>query len=80
MAPVDILNAKVIQNTEKDNRAPTMLLQARDGGALVEAVWGKAFGEEVIGQFTSWLESIDTFVDFRAGPPLIGKKWIGHIL
>ena len=72
VAAVNILDAKVVHNKDKDDGPPLVTPQARGSGTLVIAMGRESFGEEVIGQFASLLEAIDAFRDLEVDPVVEG--------
>ena len=72
MAAVNILDAKVVHNKDKDDGPPLVMPQARGSGTLVIAMGRKSFGEKVVGQFASLLEAIDAFCDLEVNPVIEG--------
>jgi hypothetical protein len=73
MLVIDILNAKIVNDEYKHDGVPLMSPQAGCGNTLVVPMLSKSLREEVIGQFTSLCEAIDTFVDLKVDPPMVIK-------
>ena len=72
MVVANVLDSKVIHDEHKNDGSPFVVPEARHSGALVVAVGGKSFGEEVIGQFASLFEAIDAFCDLEVNPVVEG--------
>ena len=72
MVSFNISDSKVIHNKDKNDGSPFVTPEARCSGALVVAMGGESFGEEVIGQFASLFEAIDAFCDLEVNPVIEG--------
>ena len=68
-----ILNAKVINNEDEDNRWPLVSPQSRCYGALLVFVCDKPFGEEVISKASCLFETIDSLVYFEVHLTAMGE-------
>ena len=68
MLATDILDAKVINNKDKDNGMPFVVPESRCDVALGVSVVGKALGEEIVCQATCLFQSVDPFGDLEVYP------------
>ncbi len=68
MPAFGVLNAKIVNNEDKGNRAPLVMPVAWRGSTLVGTVFGQSCGEEVVCKFASSFEAVDAFVDFKVYP------------
>ncbi len=68
MPAFGVLNAEVVNNENKDDRAPLVTPEAWCDSTLVVTVLGQSCGEEVVSTFASLFEAVDAFVDFKVYP------------
>ena len=68
MLATNILDAKVINNKDKDNGSPLVVPDAGCAVALRVAVLGQALGEEIIGKLAGLFQPIDPFGDLEVYP------------
>ena len=66
------MDAKVIHNEHKNDGSPFVLPEAGCGGTLIVAMLGQMLSEEIIGQFASLFQPIDTLVDLEVYPSIEG--------
>ncbi len=66
-----IFNPKIVDDEDKHDRLPLVAPEARHCGTLVIPMAGKAFGEEVVGQFAGLWQAVDAFSDFEVDPVVV---------
>jgi hypothetical protein len=68
-----VLNAEVIYDEDKDDRAPIVTPKAWGGSTLVVSVLGQSCSQEVIGEFAGLFKAVDSFVYFEVDPVIDDK-------
>ena len=61
MLVTNVLDAEVIHDEHKNDGSPFVVPEAGCSGTLIVAVLGQMLSEEIIGQFTSLFQPIDSF-------------------
>jgi hypothetical protein len=71
VAPLHVLDAKVVDDKDECNWAPFVSTKAWCGHTLVVSVGGESFREEIVCELTCLFQSIHSIINFKVYPTVV---------